>query len=193
VAEPDPADSSGTDGGFATGRADGSGRGRSVVVSSSMPAKALGSTTGRLASGPCESFPRASETELSRDSNVAAGPSPVGVGERRKSASLGASPGFVAVRGRAVMKNGSSSAIDASRRGRPPPRASTSSRPTVLLAIAAFSSRSAWNSSVFPSTVRTVHTSGAPAVSGRRTRNRCPHWVQRTLVPCADTSASSNS
>ncbi len=92
-----------------------------------------------------------------------------------------------------LAKNGSSSAMDPRRRGREPPRDSTSSREIWTCAMAACRSRSARNSSSRPSTVRTSQRSGAPSVCGRRTLNWLPQVVHLTVVPRSDTSASSNS
>ncbi len=93
----------------------------------------------------------------------------------------------------ACLKNGSSSAIDPSLRGLPPPRDSTSSRPTTPVEIAACSSRSAENTSSRPSTVRTTQRSGPVEGTGRNTRNCAPQFVHFTVVPRSDTKASSKS
>ncbi len=137
------------------------------------------------------SFGRANVTLPSVRSVLLGGPRPWGVRDRGR----GASPRPAAVFARrfaGTTKKGSSSPIEASRRGRPTPRESTSSRPIRPVEIAPFRSRKARNSSSRPSTVRTIHISGALPVS-RLTRNLWPHWVHRTLVPWSETSASSNS
>ncbi len=93
----------------------------------------------------------------------------------------------------ALTKKGSSSAMEPRRRGREPPRESTSSRVITAWAMAAWSSRRARNSSSRPSMVRTSHRSGAPSGCGRRTLNWCPQLVHLTVVPRSETRASSNS
>jgi hypothetical protein len=96
--------------------------------------------------------------------------------------------------GTAVLKNGSSSAIELRGRGGCPPRDNRSAGPTLPAAMPFWSSRSEVKEITPPVAIRTIQRSGpTPEARFGKTLNWWPQFVHLTVVPRSDTSASSKS